>query len=110
MGMAVTEQERAKAFALFAEGESTNAVAKALFKKDWARANKLRVEYDARDGGASAETVETLEADEEEPAAWDLTVQLSVEQMDRFIASFTPQEKADAITTALQARLDAVEA
>jgi asparagine synthetase B (glutamine-hydrolysing) len=104
--MAVTEQERAKAFALFAQGETTGKVADTLFGGYWHKAKNLRAEYEAQDGGTSAETVETAEADEEEPAAWDLPLQLPVRRIDAIFAEFTVQEKAQAISTVLQARLD----
>lgn len=41
----------------------------------------------------------------DDPAVWDITVQLSPACMDRIIANFTSQEKADAIAMVLTARL-----
>jgi hypothetical protein len=97
----ITEQDREKAFEMFDRDASTNEVAKLLFKKNFAKAKKLREEWQvAKDGGAP------LEAASGEGLA-DLTVQLSVDQMDRFIAGFTLQEKANAVAAVLQSRLEA---
>lgn len=43
----------------------------------------------------------------DEPAVWDVTVQVPTERMDQIIANFTSQEKADAIAMVLTARLSA---
>lgn len=108
--MAIAEQDRAKAFELFDQGESTNGVAKQLFKGNWTAAKKLRDEWAAVRGVTVAkpkkpklvpEVPEESEAD-----AWDVTLQLSTDRMDAIIARFTPQEKADAIRNVLQDRLD----
>jgi hypothetical protein len=51
------------------------------------------------------------EPDDAEPAAepevWDITVQLSIDRMNQIISKFTLQEKADAISMVLTARLSA---
>ncbi len=39
------------------------------------------------------------------PAAWNVTLELPTERLDHIFRGFTPQEKADAITAVLQARL-----
>jgi hypothetical protein len=53
-----------------------------------------------------AEPGESLD-EEEEPDVWDLTVQVPKTRMDRIIANFTSQEKADAIAMVLTARMAA---
>jgi hypothetical protein len=113
MGMAITEQDRAAAFELFDQGESTNAVATKLFKCYWVPAKKLRDEWVA--AGRGVETAPRKPRDKKksavqqeaaEPEDWDLTLQLPAGRMDAIFADFTPQEKADAITAVLQARLN----
>jgi hypothetical protein len=97
-----TEQERVKGFALFDEDASTNQVAAQVFNRNYGKAKKLREEYDAQ---ASSSEIEP--DDGEVPDAWDVTLQVPVERMDQIMARFSPQEKADAISTVLQARLNA---
>ncbi len=102
MAKGFTDQERVKGFALFRGGESTNQVAAQLFNKNYARAKKLRDEYDAAN---DIEPIDVRAAIEEpEQPIWDLTVQVSTERMDGIIASFTAQEKATAIAAVLSQR------
>jgi hypothetical protein len=105
MGMAnkITEAQRSGAFALFAAGASTNEVAKKLFNKYWNPAKKLRDEYDAQKEPANE--IEPIDADE--PDSWNLTLEVPAEKMDEIMQRFSAQEKANAITTVLQARLSA---
>jgi hypothetical protein len=103
--MAITTEQRTKAFEMFDQGTSTNEVAKQLFKNYWTKAKKVRDEWQtARDGGNSG--TGEAEAAEAEPDAWDLELQVPTARMDVIILGFTPQEKADAIRNALQNRLN----
>jgi hypothetical protein len=90
----------------FESGASINNVAEELFKRNWAAAKKLHDElYPAkRKAPRKPEPEETVESD---PDVWDLTLQVPTAQMDQILMRFTLQEKADAISTVLQARLGA---
>jgi hypothetical protein len=105
MGMAnkITEDQRRQAFEMFDRNASTNEVAKKLFNKYWNPAKKLRDEYDAQKEPGN----EIEPSDAETPEAWDVTLSVPVERMDKIMIRFSPQEKADAIATVLQARLNA---
>ena len=59
--------------------------------------------------GGARESAPAEEVDEA-PEAFDATLRIPVASMDRIFAGATPQEKADAITEMLQARLDVAEA
>lgn len=103
MANKITDDQRTQAFEMFDRNASTNEVAKKLFNKYWNPAKKLRDEYDAqKEPGNGIEP-----SDSETPEAWDVTLSVPVERMDKIMIRFSPQEKADAIANVLQARLNA---
>ncbi len=99
---AISDSDRFKAFELFDQDATTNQVATQLFNKNHSKAKKLREAYDAR-----MEPVPDAEPPdgEAEPEAWDVTLQVPVARMDEIMARFSAQEKAEAISAVLQARL-----
>jgi hypothetical protein len=97
-----TEQERVKGFALFDEDASTNQVAQQVFNKNYGKAKKLREEWEE-----AQQPVDARMLRDGEPSSWNLTLEVPVERMDEIMQRFSAQEKADAISTVLQARLNA---
>jgi hypothetical protein len=100
-----TEQERVKGFALFDEDASTNQVAAQVFNRNYGKAKKLREEYDALPVEEGEPEPEVDDGDA--PDTWNLTLEVPVARMDESLQRFSPQEKADAISTVLQSRLNA---
>lgn len=52
-------------------------------------------------------TTDTTEAEVEEPEAWDLSIRIPTDRVDDIFATFTLQEKMNAVATVMQARMDA---
>jgi len=86
---------------LIASGQLQEAAAETKQPRSKARAPKQK----------KAKVLKVLAEDEEEPEipdAFDLGLRLATDRMDAIFGEFTPQEKADAIATVLQTRLDAL--
>jgi hypothetical protein len=95
--MAATREE--KAAELYAGGSSINAVAKEL-GISWYDAKKLKpVKEEAVVGGGE---------DPDEGGNWDITLSTPTARLSDIFAEFSNAEKATAIATVLQARLDAI--
>lgn len=90
-----------KARPLFAEGKSTNAVAKEL-GITWNAAGLLREEisigYESKIDDASDV------ADDDD---WDVTIRVPAGRANDIFATFTVAEKMDAISSVLQGRMNA---
>ena len=105
------KEERARnmnpeAAKMFAEGKSVNAVAKAL-GLSWYDANKLRAQCGLEPAKKPKKVAEMPVPDiEEEPDSWSVSLNIPTAKMDALFATFSAQEKADAIATVLQSRLD----
>ena len=117
-------EREAQARKLFGQGMSVNAVAKECFKNCWASAKAVK---DAMDGiapkadrkaakkapkhrGATAAVeVEAAEA-EVQIEDWDVTLRVQAGGLEQIFAVFTTAEKAQAIQSVMQARLDALTA
>ena len=120
--MTIDEGIKEKAFAMFVNGATVNQVAKALCNRNWAQAKRLREAFDEANGmepapggpppkkprkrAGDAEPA----AEEEEPEAWSLELKSDVprERLDKIFKDFSPAEKARAIATVLQDRVDAM--
>jgi hypothetical protein len=116
----------ARAAEMFAAGDSINAVAKALFKSDWGKANKLYKAWKGGDinaapvdgrkkrgrplgGAALARDEEAVEVEIAElPDVWDMTLNVPREKVPALFSSFTEAEQATAVLTIIQARMDAL--
>jgi hypothetical protein len=107
----------AKAAELFAAGKSVNAVAKEL-GISWLDAKKLKggEAVPAAGGGKRKKRKKKAsrrvskpasQPEQEEPAAWDLNVQVEAGRVDDLLATFTIEEKCTAIARVLQLRVDA---
>jgi hypothetical protein len=109
-----------RAAEMFAAGKSVNAVATALFKRDWARAKKLHVAWLAEQGGGAEPAAAPKKrrgrpkkedpcrgcapTDYPVPEVWDVTLEVPSAKVDLVFAQFTPQEKASAVAMVLQER------
>lgn len=94
----VTEEQKKQAAAMFAEGASVNKVAETV-GIGWITAKNLQGGAPKPNGKPQREVVSTL------PEEYELTVRVPVELADKILASFTTQEKMDAIASVLQARV-----
>jgi len=112
----MSENDAARAAELFAQLGSVNGVAKAM-EIDWVKAKKLLGDLvPSKTGGGKRKSKprknalavrEAEPADDAEPEELELTLRLPTERVDAMLASFTPQEKYDAVATILQQRLNA---
>ena len=114
VAMEFSEDVREKAFAMFREGKSTNAVAGALFKKYWIPAKALKdeflaqggqVEKPAKEAGKKRGGKKSAEV-ESETDAYDLKINVPVGRAEAIFETFTDQEKMTAVQSVLQSRVD----
>jgi hypothetical protein len=109
-----------KAFELFAQGKSVNAVASELFNGNWLKAKKAKDAWDATQGRGASSVLATAPVHkshairkagkpkkEEVPEDWDLTITVPTARLDEILQALAPVEKATAIQNVLQARIDA---
>lgn len=99
------ENVKAEAAEMYANGAAVNAVSKKL-GITWWEAKKLQPGGAAVQKPKAPKKKPAPEPEEEEIATWDLTLQLPSERLDEVFATFTAKEKASAIGSVLQNRMD----
>jgi hypothetical protein len=101
--MSTSETQKSRAFELFIEGRTVNAAA-ALLNIPWSRSKKFWNEWEKR---------HTEEKPDPEPGdgtseAWEITLRVAPEDLDRILNAATEAEKSSAVQYLLQARLNAI--
>lgn len=94
----------AKAAEMFAAGENVNAVAAALFNKNWAKAKKLHIAWLAKQKRTAPESAASEAAGDGELFA--MTVDVPAARLGDLIATFSEDERAFAVQQILQRRMD----
>jgi hypothetical protein len=114
----VTDEMKARAAEMFAAGSSVNAVSKEL-AISWLAARALDPRGPAKTGGkrkkakkraalAVREDASAGDGDEaDDDGDCEITLRMPLKRLDDALATFTRQEKCDAVATMLQGRLDA---